>query len=819
MPGGTRPGGLPARRALLLSFAGLAGVLALAYLRVLFFGETFAVRDHLTWTLPSRVFLAESLGRGHLPEWWDALRLGQRFAADPNNGVTYPVAWAIALVDPLLGADLLLLFHILLAGVGVLLLARRLGASALGSFFGAAALMTSGYMASMIVSGTILLPLGWMPLVAWAALGIAEVEERRDYVGRGLAFAAVLAGTVASGNPAGVNSVVLAAAMVALTARHRRSALAVLAGAGVLAALMGAASVLVALQTLSDSPRAGGFSLAQSGAWSMHPLRLLELIWPHALGHGLRPEQNLAELWARGGGELEASWSGSDYLGVPVLFCAVLASARDRGIPRRLGILSLFFLVLALGTFTPIYGVYRGIFRFEHVLRYPEKHLATALVLWSALAGIGFDRLWDAAEDRRRLVRISAVLVFIMAAGLVAVHLMRANLADLIARTSLARGRGVDAQAALSAVLDGGLAAMAVTALLFLSLWLRDHTRLSRFARPGFAVVVLAQLIAHDWSMQVLVPRDLVRRLPAILEPLPRPSPGELPRILRRAHDVTPVTTSGEARATYLHQLAIPNEATGFGFAQVPGYTIAGTARFEAFVAASGRSNLGRIMSLLDIRYLIIEAGQAANMGMPVRTPGMLAGHVVVEDEARRPRAFVAYRYEHGLSDDQILDRLFSPNRSDVDFGAIRLSGTGRTNAAAEENPSPCTIERPIAEHVILRCHAARAGYAVLLDEWTPGWTATVDGTSAPLERADVIFRAVAVPQGDSVVEMRYQTPGLRAGALVSLAGCLLYFVLGLGRLRWRRKGRTAIDRDAASGFAGQAGGQNLHGRQVPGRG
>lgn len=803
MVDGTRAADSPARRALLLSVAGLAGVLVPAYLRVLFFGETFAVRDHLTWTLPSRAFLAESLRQGHVPEWWDALRLGQRFAADPNNGVTYPLAWAVALLDPLLGADLLLLFHILLAGVGALMLARRLGASPLGAFFGAAALMTSGYMTSMIVSGTILLPLGWMPLVAWAALGVAQVEARRDYLGRGLVLAAAFAGSVASGNPASVNNLVLAGAIVVLAARHRRFALSVLAVAGLLGVLMGAASVLVALQTLLDSPRATGFSLAQSGAWSMHPLRLLELVWPHILGHGLRPEQNLAELWAHGGGELEASWSGSDYLGIPVLFCAGLAAVRGKGVPRRLGILSLFFLVLALGTFTPLYGLYRAVFRFEHVLRYPEKHLAAALVLWSALAAIGFDHLWGAAERRPRLLRASAALALVMAAGLVAAHLWRGRLADLIQRASLARGRGMNAEAALSEVLDGGLAATAVAVFLFLSLWLSTHPRLRRLARPGFATVALAQLIAHDWSMQVLTSRDLVRRLPAILEPLPRPSPGELPRILRRAHDVTPVATSGEARAAYLHQLAIPNEATRFGFAQVPGYTIAGTARFETFVAASGRSNLGRIMSLLDIRYLIIEADQAGAMGMPLRSPGMLAGHIVLENPERRPRAFVAYRYAHGMSDEQILDRLFSPNRSDVDFGVIRLADAGATRIDAAEDPNSCTIERPIPEHVVLHCHALHAGYAVLLDEWTPGWTATVDGASAPLQRADVVFRAVPIPGGDHVVEMRYQTPGLRAGAMVSLGGCLLYIGSALVWLRLRRRGGGGIHRATALPLAG----------------
>jgi Bacterial membrane protein YfhO len=801
--GGTRVAGSPARRALLFSIAGLAGVIALAYLRVLFLGETFAVRDHLTWTLPSRAFLAESLRQGHLPEWWDALRLGQRFASDPNNGVTYPLAWAIALLDPLLGADLLLLFHIFLAGVGVLLLARRLGASPLGAFFGAAALMTSGYMTSMLVSGTILLPLGWMPLVAWAALGLAEVDDRRDYLGRGLVFAGVLAGSVVSGNPAGLNNIVLAGAIVVLAARRRRVALAVLAGAGLLGVLMGSVSVLVALFTLGDSPRAGGFSLAQSGAWSMHPLRLFELVWPQVLGHGLRPEQNLTELWAHGGGQLEANWSGSDYVGIPVLFCAGLASVCGKGILRRLGLLSLFFLILALGTFTPIFGLYRAVFRFEHLLRYPEKYLASSLVLWTALAAIGFDHLFDPTHGRTRLVRVSAGLALVMATGLGLVYLLRGSLIDIIVRTSQARGRGIDAQAALSVVLDGGLAATAVAAFLPIAIWLAGHPRLGRLARPGFAAVAVAQLIAHDWSMHVLIARDFVRKVPAILAPLPKQSSGELPRVLRRAQDVTPVTVSGETRAMVLHQLAVQNEATRFGFAQVPGYAIVGTSRFETFVAASGKSNLERIMDLLDIRYLIIEASQARGMGMPSRSPGMLAGHVVLENEERRARAFVAYRYEHGLSDQQVLAQLFDPDRTNLDLGAVRLAGAGETRSDAAEDPSPCTIVRPVPEHVLLHCRALRAGYAVLLDEWTQGWTAAVDGAPAPLERADVIFRAVAIPAGDHLVEMSYRTPGLRAGAMVSLGGCVLYAGLVLAWHRYRRKGRGVADRADGSRLAG----------------
>ncbi|HEX7598293.1 MAG TPA: hypothetical protein VF518_08765, partial [Polyangia bacterium] len=228
---GTRP-------TLMLLLLALTAVVALAYVRPLLLDETFAVRDHLAHTIPSRTYLAQNLVGGHFPEWWDGPRLGERFAADPNNGVTYPLAWLVALFGPLWGADLILILHVWLAGVGTLLLARRLGASAMGGLLAGSSLLLSGYFTSMVVNGSILMPLGWMPLLAWAALGVAESEERQAYLRRGLICALVLAASVAAGNPAGFNSVVLAVALVAVTARRRWTSLLVLGAAGALGVLM-----------------------------------------------------------------------------------------------------------------------------------------------------------------------------------------------------------------------------------------------------------------------------------------------------------------------------------------------------------------------------------------------------------------------------------------------------------------------------------------------------------------------------------------------------------------------------------------------------
>jgi uncharacterized membrane protein YfhO len=62
-------------------------------------------------------------------------------------------------------------------------------------------------------------------------------------------------------------------------------------------------------------------------------------------------------------------------------------------------------------------------------------------------------------------------------------------------------------------------------------------------------------------------------------------------------------------------------------------------------------------------------------------------------------------------------------------------------------------------------------GYLVTRDSFAPGWTATVDGGAAPVLRANGKHRAVAVPTGRHVVDLRYRPPGLAPGlAMMGLA-------------------------------------------------
>jgi hypothetical protein len=135
----------------------------------------------------------------------------------------------------------------------------------------------------------------------------------------------------------------------------------------------------------------------------------------------------------------------------------------------------------------------------------------------------------------------------------------------------------------------------------------------------------------------------------------------------------------------------------------------------------------------------------------------------------------VAPRWSWG-TEAEALDALVDVARGDL--GRVMLVGAGEPSPAgpADQEPlAPCAIESTRPEELALRCDSRLGGWAVLLDEPAPGWSAAVDGRPAALERADGLFRAVRVGPGPHLVRLAYRTPGLREGGAVALAAWLAW--------------------------------------------
>jgi hypothetical protein len=81
---------------------------------------------------------------------------------------------------------------------------------------------------------------------------------------------------------------------------------------------------------------------------------------------------------------------------------------------------------------------------------------------------------------------------------------------------------------------------------------------------------------------------------------------------------------------------------------------------------------------------------------------------------------------------------------------------------------------RPSSDEIHLEVVANDKGVVHVMESNDPGWSATVDGTPAPIELANGFAMAVPVSPGKHVVDLRYRTPGRRVGWALSLLSALL---------------------------------------------
>jgi uncharacterized membrane protein YfhO len=116
--------------------------------------------------------------------------------------------------------------------------------------------------------------------------------------------------------------------------------------------------------------------------------------------------------------------------------------------------------------------------------------------------------------------------------------------------------------------------------------------------------------------------------------------------------------------------------------------------------------------------------------------------------------------------------------------------------AVAPPRGSPARIVSYSQQRVVLDARSRGPGMAVLTDVHYPGWKATVDGRSTPIEQVDYLLRGVRVPGGRSRVVLTYEPSSFRAGWILSalaLAGFAVALVLV----------RRARSRAAAAGERG----------------
>jgi hypothetical protein len=632
--------------------------------------------------------------------------------------------------------------------------------------------------------------LAWTAWCAVAADAVAMAECRADAVRAALGLAAISGVLYMAGEP----TAVISGSLLALAIAAARAAAPLRALGAVSASLLGGvalAAVALVPQAafVGESERSGGLHGAMATAWSMHPLRLIELVWPNLLGIHDDVSRDLARVVADTSDGVEGlgpSWATA-YVSAPVILLAVVAAARSRR-HRLLFAVAAAFVVMALGRFTPLYGVYRTLFLPEQLVRYPNKHQTVVVVVIAALAGVGHKVAFERRPPRWLVIAAASVAAFLAVGAVLVRH---APFAAMRAKAA-AFTTPVDVDAALAHVSSSGLFAAGATTAFAILLVASARERWRRLAAALAVAIVGGHVAALSIAARPTVNRASIHAPAPLLAPVleaARKTKAVAPRLCRVAGMPTSALRSGPEAAMFaMRDTAHPNLATEQGIAFLPAYQ---NARSSAFLrlgeAMAGRVDSNRILSYFNVRWVVVPTGQGIPVGMhPVSATDAGGGFTLHRNDTARPRAFVTTRFRWAPNETEAFKLMASPEH---DGGEAILEGSG---AAADPDaaaiaPSICGVSSPRPEVVILDCLASAPSYAVLLDQWAKGWSATVDGAAVPIVRAEGVARSVRLTPGRHRIEFRFAAPMLRASALFSLAAWLAW---GAAVAFVRRRGR-----------------------------
>ena len=723
--------------------------------------------DLVSFLFPTYRFAAGQISQGVLPLWNPHLYGGAPFIGDIQAGFLYPPNLLLFLLNPSFDYTTLqwmVQLHIFWAGLGTYALIRSLRSAAwkpsrAAALFAAIAFQFSDPLLTHLGNLNLIAVLAWMP---WVLAAFQRSLQRRS-----LRWAAIAALLFATANYAGhaQSSMYLGLALLIFTlfwllmawrnsagdsSQKTRPSLAfpflLFCTTILLTALLTAPILLPAVELAQHTERAD-FSYQESITFSLAPTQAIGLITPGFFGRG--PALHWG-LWDR----VETPYAGVATL--LLAFAGLLLATREK---RRLLLpwlgVALFGFATALGVYAILHGWLTLLVPGFDQFRAPAR----ALVLWtlgvSVLAAGGFDAFYQRSMVNGRwsivnlFFRYGALLLWFVAVPLAYLALLLTQESD-------------------SAFLRASVAALAIVAAAFF--WVTGWAilalrRSNRLSANLFAILLIGLLYA-DFSAGGGAYTDI-----SPTDPTGGYKHPEIVAFLKNDPDLFRI----DAR-TGIEQFWQPDTAALYGLQDVWG--VANPlllSHWNQLWESTGPPRATALYDMLNVKYVLVQDGVPLPEGKfepALDAPGPLS---LYRNRAFMPRAWVVTRSEiapdMAASVAKMQAEGFDPARVvllQTQDAGLQIDGAGGDVAAA------VVVEQYGSSEIRLKVTSSAPGYLVLSEVWYPGWRATVNGREATVLRANGALRAVAIPAGESTIEMRFVPNMWRWGLGMGLLGLLL---------------------------------------------
>ncbi|HYN41808.1 MAG TPA: hypothetical protein VE129_08530 [Thermoanaerobaculia bacterium] len=719
-----------------------------------------------------------------MPLWNPLYSSGQPFAANPGHEVFHPLT-ALFLLLPFEAAfRAQFLVPPLVGGLSAFLLARTLRRSLAASALAGVGWAFGGYLLSTVNLLPILHAACVVPAVLTFVIRCGRSSSPRDVAG--LAVSVGLVGL--AGEPSTILALPLLVGAAILHARPwtrtrnvlRRGTLAQAAGI-VLGAGIAAAVLVPGLHHASKTVRSQGLSAEVAGAWSLPPVRILELLSPHVLGHV--EESDEAWYWGRGVYTRQKyPFLYSLYPGLGISVAALVGTLLGwRKLWPWLGA-GFVGLLLALGVNGPLWGLVRGLPLLSGV-RSPERFAVVFCLCLLVVAAHGID--WILGRRARRLTALalgSALVIGLVLWGLVIA-------ADRLSErpwTALGISPQIESRFASVAAADALRVGFVALGGLLVLVAIRKGRRLGALA---LACWTAADLSTAGRALVTSVPVEKVAGLPPFLAPLVQ-RPGSGPLVHLAADQLARTPSLRLARPPIPVQWGLPLALEDDYEMTFLRWSVRGRELFWQAVrrrpavlpALLQRRGVGAVLMLrpgVQIANGKIEAPPGATFPVELAisaNPGYLA--------------FAVSRVVPVAADAAWVDAVLG-------LGDEIPSAACVERAEAQqlpERPSPAevaVVERQPGRLLLdVQARGPSPSFLAVNQTWDAGWAAFVDGVPTRLLRVDVALSGLSVPPGRHRVSLVYSDPLVATGIAIALAALVIVLVLLLSpRLPWLPRG------------------------------
>jgi len=776
-------------------------VLGLAFALVpLAQGRMFFYWDNAQQHYAQTVFLGNGLHQGTIPQWWPNVGLGFPTTAEGQSAHYHPIRLVCAALFSASAAmmwELALYFAI--AGLSTYGFLRQFRVGRFAALFGGIAQMFCGFAVIYVRNLALHRSLCLLPLAMLFAERFARTQS-----GASLAGAVVVTGVqFLAGHPSmAIVTTVATTVHVVLRAlqearRHpakpgrlaavvslRLAAWLVAAGLGL--GLAGIQSVPT-LRHAEQSQRQGGLNFEfASGSEPAHVRGLGQLLFPYTYEQGDWLAQ--AASWGR----YNSVPSSGLYAGVLCVLLAPLSLWWRRRWPDPAATLATGGLVavgFALGAVTPLFPTLWSLPGMNG-LRFPSRFLIWAAFCLSCLAALGLQRLTAMTRVPRRRIWLLTPIV-ILTLGLLALAAVRWRMDPTLgSRIALSLGWFAAGLSVIVCVLVVPRRLQAAALILASVVTVSDL--LFFRAHGGYA-----RTVAIDQAVAPPPHVDFLRRDPDQFRvmSLIKTDNGAFEH-----HDLTDFVM-----ADLCTIWGIDSSDVFLSLFLRRYYAVHQSLVQELLARPHSAPQLAGFLGALNVKYVVAPGGLILAGWQRVHTAGPTS---LWQNPRVLPRAYLVHRAIPQRFELQDVWRIRSDERladyaqTVSDWASRQVDAQILDHVTAAQVDYATTAEvgdleqlsvQPVDGSGTVQAHlggtdelrftvsATTPAFLVVSNSWYPGWTATVNGHTARLHQVNWVTMGLPVPAGASEVVLRYETPGLGAGRIASLAVLALVITTILG--------------------------------------